>query len=79
MCLLVHSRAGGLFWKHNYAMLAPDMSLVAGSEAGDELLITACEASSARSIGAAIHHLYGGELDYHSSDDGGILRIHWKR
>jgi hypothetical protein len=49
------------------------------SESGDELQITTCEASLARSIGDAIHHAYQGELDYHYPGGGGVLRVHWKR
>ncbi len=50
------------------------------SECGDELQVTTCEASLARSIGDAIHHAYAGELDYHYPDDGGdVLRVHWER
>jgi hypothetical protein len=49
------------------------------SESGEELQVTTCEASLARSIGGAIHHAYQGELDYHYPDGEGVLRVHWKR
>ena len=49
------------------------------SESGEEFQVTTCEASLARSIGDAIHHAYQGELDYHYSDGGNVLRVHWKR
>ena len=50
------------------------------TESGDEMEITTCEASLARSIGEAIHHAYkGGELDYHYPEGSGVLRVHWKR
>jgi len=49
------------------------------SESGNELQVTTCEASLARAIGNAIHHAYQGELDYHYSDGGDVLRVHWKR
>ncbi len=49
------------------------------SESGEELQVTTCEASLARSIGGAIHHAYQGELDYHYPDGEGVLRVQWKR
>ena len=49
------------------------------SETGDELEVTTCDASLARSIGDALHHAYQGELDYHYSDGGNVLRVQWRR
>ena len=49
------------------------------SESGEEMQITTCEASLARSIGDAIHHAYRGELDYRYPEGSGVLRVHWRR
>ncbi len=57
----------------------PLKRIMAISESGEELEVTTCEASLARSIGGAIHHAYQGELDFHYPDGGGVLRVHWRR
>ena len=49
------------------------------SEAGDELEVTTCEASLARSLGDAIRHAYQGELDYEYPGGGNVLRVRWNR
>ena len=49
------------------------------SESGEEMQVTTCEASLARSIGDAIHHAYKGELEYHYPEGSGVLRVHWRR
>jgi NMD protein affecting ribosome stability and mRNA decay len=49
------------------------------AESEEELEVTTCEASLARSIGNAIHHAYDGELDYKYPAGSGVLRVHWTR
>jgi hypothetical protein len=45
----------------------------------DRIEITTTDLHLARSIGEAIQHAYGGELDLHYSEDEALLRARWRR
>jgi hypothetical protein len=45
----------------------------------DRLRIPTTDAGLARNIGDAIRHAYGGELDYRYPEEGGLLRVTWRR
>ncbi len=48
-------------------------------EEGGEISITTTDLNLARSIGDALHHAYGGDLDYQYTKAADSLRVFWKR
>lgn len=48
-------------------------------EEDDEVRITTTDAGLARNIGDAIRHAYQGELKYRYPEEGGLLRVSWRR
>lgn len=48
-------------------------------EEGETLTVNTAHPGLARSFGDALHHAYGGELEYHYPDEGGVLRVRWTR
>ncbi|MBI4640346.1 MAG: ATPase [Candidatus Tectomicrobia bacterium] len=48
-------------------------------EQEDRILVTTTDTHLARGIGEALHHAYQGELDFHYSEEGSILRVSWRR
>jgi hypothetical protein len=48
-------------------------------EEGEIVTVNTAHPGLARSLGDALHHAYGGELDYRYPEEGGVLRVHWSR
>jgi hypothetical protein len=48
-------------------------------EEPDTVRIATTDAGLARSIGDAIRHAYQGELEYRYPEEGGLLRVTWRR
>jgi hypothetical protein len=48
-------------------------------ESEGEVTVTTTEAALARALGTALHDAYDGKLDYHYTDEGGVLRVLWER
>jgi hypothetical protein len=59
-------------WSSMLAALAP-------SKEEETLTVNTAHPGLARSLGDALHHAYGGELDYHYPEEGGVLRVRWSR
>jgi hypothetical protein len=48
-------------------------------EQGETVTVTTTHPGLARSLGDALHHAYGGALDYHYPEEGTVLRVRWAR
>ena len=48
-------------------------------EQGKTLTITTAHPGLARCLGDALHHAYGGELEYHYGEDAAVFRVRWVR
>ena len=48
-------------------------------EQGETVTVTTTHPGLARSLGDALHHAYGGALDYHYPEAGTVLRVRWSR
>lgn len=57
----------------------PLKRIMSVEEQAEELTITTADPGLARGLGDALHHAYGGELDYHYPEEGGVLRVRWSR
>ena len=57
----------------------PLQRIMAIQEQEDRILITTTDTHLARGIGEAVHHAYHGELDFHYTEEGNILRVRWER
>ena len=49
------------------------------SEQEGRILVTTTDPRLARNLGDAVHHAYGGEIEYQYTEEGNVLRVEWRR
>jgi hypothetical protein len=57
----------------------PLMRLIEEERGDDLMLMTTTDIRLAHFLGAAVHHHYQGDLEYHHNSAHDLLRVHWTR